>query len=147
MKTTTVTVNAECPGCGKACPPKLGIPGSSQLGWVWDDITEQRWCRACHADLKAKRHFEARGWVWKVTLHDAHGDRVKYVDDLTGWHATAQAWGRATVTIVSDPSRPLPEDMDWEAFAEDLAANGPDVPDYTIMVSEDTADALREELD
>lgn len=105
MKTTTITVNAECPGCGKTAPPKLGVPNSSQHGWTWDDGTEQRWCRRCHADLRARRHFEARGWVWKVTRHEPEGDHVRYVDEVTGPIDMNERWGRVTVTVVYDPNR------------------------------------------
>lgn len=147
MKTTEITVNAECPGCGDECPPKLGVPGEYQHGWVWDDATEQRWCQSCYETLEAGRHYEIRGWVWKVTHHDVHGDRVEYTDELTPHHESAEAYGSATVTLIYDPTRPVAEDVDFRYFSDQIAGDLSTTPDRVLMVSEDMADALREELD
>lgn len=150
MKTTEITVNAECPGCGKACPPKLGIPGGHQYGWQWDGQTEQRWCRACHESLEAKRHFVFWGWVWKVTYHSFEGDHSEYCAELTDWHESNVAWGRATTTIVFDPDQVVlpPEDSEEfqervEKMVDDLEAKGVTLP--IMSLDADAATALQEE--
>jgi hypothetical protein len=150
MKTTEITVNSECPGCGKECPPKLGIPNSHQYGWEWDSQSEQRWCDACYTDLLAQRHFKAVGWVWKVTYHDVHGERVKYVDTLTDYIWLNEQWGRVTVTTVYDPDKIFIPPKNAEEFKEriekmvkDLEANGVTLP--IMSLDPNTATALREE--
>lgn len=151
MKTTEITVNAECPGCGEPCPLKLDIPSDRQPGWEWDASTHQRWCRRCYADLLAGRHFKATGWVWKVAHHEG---RVRYVDELTDWHASAEAYGHVTVTTVYDPDQVyVPPDSPEEQarqlrqMADAMRSNDAAFADLEIHVGEDTRKALRELAD